>query len=113
MFLAHCAADKKAENISVIDARGGSGIADFFVICSASSERAVKALGEHVEKSLREKKIRILDKEGLARQTWILIGTGDVIIHIFHPQAREFYNLEGLWSDLPRVKFEAGSATPL
>lgn len=84
-------------------------MADFFVICSASSERAVKALSEHMEKSLKEKKIRILDREGLSQKTWVLLGTGDVIMHIFHPRAREFYNLEGLWSDLPRVKFEAGS----
>ena len=82
------------------------------MICSASSERAVKALGEHMEKSLRQKEIRVPDREGLSGQTWILLGTGDVIMHIFHPRAREFYNLEGLWSDLPRVEFEEDS-TPL
>lgn len=92
--------------------RNSGGIADFFVICGAESERAVKAVADHAEQALKEKKIRVLDKEGIAHKTWVLLGTEDVILHIFHSKARKFYNLEGLWSDFPRVEFENGSASP-
>lgn len=112
ILLARCASDKKAENIAVIDTRGDGAIADFFVICSAGSERAVKTVSDHMEKTLKEKNIRILDREGVSTKTWILLGTGDVIAHIFHPRTREFYNLEGLWSDCPRV-FIKGISAPL
>ncbi|QMU55892.1 MAG: ribosome silencing factor [Candidatus Mycalebacterium zealandia] len=102
--------DKKASDVVVVDVRNRSGIADFFVICSASSERGAKAVADHVEKILKEKKIRVLDKEGLSQKSWILLGTEDVIVHIFHHEARGFYNLDGLWIDSPKIPVEDGSA---
>ncbi len=103
LFVAQCALDKKADNVVVIDVKETSGIADFFVICDSSSERGVKAVSDHIEKMLKEKKIRISDREGLSKKTWALLGTGDVIVHIFQRKEREFYNLEGLWADSPRI----------
>ncbi len=112
LFLARCAIDKKAEKVVVIDLKGTSGLADFFVICSAASERGVKAIFDHIEKTLKEKKIRITDREGLSKKTWVLLGTGDVVVHIFHHKERDFYNLEGLWVDSPRISVEPGSDGP-
>lgn len=88
-------------------------MADFFVICGASSERGVKAVSDHIEKTLAEKKIPVADREGLSKKTWVLLGTGDVVAHIFQKEAREFYNLEGLWTDSPKVSLKPGSAAPL
>ena len=102
--------DRKASDVVVRDIRGASGVADFFVICSAASERGAKAVADHIEKTLKEKKIRILDKEGLSKKSWILLGTGEVIVHIFHHEARGFYNLDGLWADFPKIPIGDGSA---
>lgn len=102
--------DKKASDIVVIDVRNTSGVADFFVICSVSSDRGAKAVADHIEKTLKEKKIRILDKEGLSKKSWILLGTEDVIVHIFRQNARGFYNLDGLWADFPKISLEDVSA---
>lgn len=90
----------------MIDVKETSGITDFFVICGASSERGVKAVFDHLEKTLKEKNIRILNREGLSKKTWVLLGTEDVIVHIFRQKERDFYNLEGLWADSARVSVE-------
>ncbi len=87
-------------------------MADFLVICNAASERGLKALFDHIEKTLKKKKIRILDREGGSKKIWAIIGTEDVIVHIFHHKARDFYNLEGLWADSPRIPLETKSTEP-
>ncbi len=70
----------------------------------------MKAVSDHIQKTLKEKKIRVLDREGMSKKSWILIGTEDVIVHIFQNQKHDFYNLEGLWSDSPRIPVEPESA---
>jgi len=89
--------DDKAEEIVSIDLAGKSSIADFMVIASGRSSRQVAAIAEHlVDRIAREtgKKVRA---EGKAVGDWVLIDTGDIIVHIFRPDVRSFYNLEKMW----------------
>lgn len=89
--------DDKAEDIVSIDLTGKSSIADFLVVASGRSSRQVAAIAEHlVERITREtgKKVRA---EGKAVGDWVLIDTGDIVVHIFRPEVRSFYNLEKMW----------------
>ncbi len=90
-------------------------VTDFFVICSADSDRGVKTIAENIEKKLKELGDKITGIEGYTEGRWILIDTTDVVIHIFYDPIRRFYDLEGLWIDAPRVKltFEDGFSKQL
>ena len=89
--------DDKAEDIVQIDLRGRSDVADYMVICSGRSSRQVAAISEKLADRLKEQ-FRILAKmEGKETGDWVLIDTGDVIVHVFRPEVREFYQLEKMW----------------
>jgi ribosome-associated protein len=102
---------KKAVHVVALDVRELTSIADFFVICSGRSTRQVNAIADHVERELRKQKIKPLSVEGAAEGQWVLIDYGYVIIHVFYESARQFYDLEGLWSDAPRLPLP-GLAAP-
>jgi len=89
--------DAKAEAIVSIDIRGRSVFGDFMVIASGRSQRHVMAVADQLMQKLREEGVRNVRVEGLEGGDWVLIDTGDVIIHLFRPEIREFYNLEKLW----------------
>ncbi|MDH3639845.1 MAG: ribosome silencing factor [Gammaproteobacteria bacterium] len=91
--------DAKGRDVCVLDVRGMTDITDFMIIASGTSDRHVRALAEHVRERLRERKVRPLGTEGDQQGEWVLIDLGDVVVHVMHPQAREFYALEKLWSD--------------
>ena len=96
--------DGKAEDIRTIDLAGKSTIADYMVIASGRSARQVTALTDHLEQAL-PRKVAI---EGKSQGDWVLIDAGDVIVHIFRPEARSYYNLEKMWgSALPEFAAEA------
>ncbi|GIX18304.1 MAG: ribosomal silencing factor RsfS [Rhodothalassiaceae bacterium] len=88
---------RKAEEIVTIPLAGKSAIADYMVIASGSSHRQVTALAELAVKELHELGVGQISVEGLPRADWVLIDAGDVIVHIFRPEVRAFYNLEKLW----------------
>jgi ribosome-associated protein len=88
--------DGKAENTVVIDLSGKSSIADYMVIASGRSQRQVAALAEHLREALGPV-VRRLSIEGLPQGDWVLIDAGDVIVHVFRPEVRSFYNLEKMW----------------
>ncbi|MDB5548304.1 MAG: Iojap-related protein, partial [Tardiphaga sp.] len=90
--------DMKAEHTVTIDLRGKSAFSDFMVVTSGRSNRHVGAVAETIAKGLKEKGIKGLHVEGLTNCDWVLIDTGEVIVHIFRPEVREFYNLERLWT---------------
>ena len=90
---------KKAEDILILDIRELSGIADFFIICSGTSDRHVKAIADAVLDELTEKKIKPWHKEGYENLQWILLDYVDVVVHVFQNETREFYSLERLWGD--------------
>ncbi len=94
---------KKAVHVVALDVRELTSIADFFIICSGRSARQVSAIADHVERELRKQKIKPLSVEGADEGQWVLVDYGHVIIHVFYESARQFYDLEGLWNDAPRV----------
>ncbi len=93
------ALDKQAADILMLDIKNASYIADYFVICSAESNRQMKAICEEIDKALAEEGINIYRREGNEDSGWILLDFGEVIIHVFAPSQREFYELESLWSE--------------
>ena len=101
---ARVAEDNKAEDLVILDVHGISSFTDFFVIMSGRSTRHVQALAESMENELRSKRIKTSRAEGLQEGKWVLLDFGDVIVHVFYYDQREFYDLEGLWHDAPRIE---------
>ena len=97
------AADKLAEDILLLDLRGLASFADYFVIMSAESSRQIEALEEDLTQSLKDAGVSRHRREGAPGSGWVLLDFSDVIIHIFSPEEREFYDLERLWSRAPQV----------
>lgn len=91
--------NKKAEDTKAIDIAGVSIIADYFLITSGNSTAQVRALAEELEYKLSQQGVEPLRIEGLQTATWIILDYGSVVIHIFHRDTRQFYNLERLWAD--------------
>ncbi len=87
----------KAEDIVQIDLRGKSSIGDFMVICSGRSSRQVASIAEHLVDTLKTDLGRPSRIEGKEAGDWVLIDTGDIIVHVFRPEVREFYQLEKMW----------------
>merc|ERR1711916_348170 len=90
--------DDKAENIVAIDLGGKSSIADTMIIASGRSARHVNALADHVVRKLKEEGHGRAQVEGMSSADWVLIDAGDVVVHIFRPEVRDFYQLERIWS---------------
>ncbi|MEW6702986.1 MAG: ribosome silencing factor [Bacteroidota bacterium] len=97
---------KKGFDINILDLRKLSGIADFFVVCSADADRQVKAIADEVDEKLHNKGIRCFHKEGYETMNWIILDYFDVIVHVFRAEARNYYNLEKLWGDAPVIKIK-------
>lgn len=89
--------DDKAEDIVQIDLRGKTAIGDYMVICTGRSTRQVSAIAEKMVKRVKEEFDRTPRVEGRETGDWVLIDTGDVIVHVFRPEVREFYQLEKMW----------------
>ena len=90
--------DMKAEETITIDLRGKSSLADYMIVTSGRANRHVGAIAENVMKGLSDSGIKGVHVEGLPNCDWVLIDSGDVIVHVFRPEVREFYNLERMWS---------------
>jgi ribosome-associated protein len=90
--------DAKAENVVSIDLRGKTSIGDTMVVASGRSQRHVGAIADQLRDKLKDEGCRDLRIEGLPHCDWVLIDAGDVIVHIFQPEVRQFYNLEKMWS---------------
>jgi ribosome-associated protein len=89
--------DDKAEEVVQIDLRGRSDVADYMVICSGRSSRQVGSIAEKMADRLKEQFRITVKMEGKETGDWVLIDTGDVIVHVFRPEVREFYQLEKMW----------------
>lgn len=100
---ARAAASKQAEDIAILDVQGLIVITDYFVICSAETERQVKTIVEEVEKALRGIDRKPVRREGETEGRWVLLDYVDVVVHVFADEEREYYDLERLWRDAPRV----------
>ncbi len=94
--------EDKAEDVVSIDLAGKTPIADYMVVASGRSQRHVAAVAEHVVRRLKEAGLGAARVEGLRQGDWVLIDNGDVLIHVFRPEVREFYKLEKMWAaDIP------------
>ena len=102
--IAVLALDKKALDVVILDVRGMTSYADYFVIASGESDRQVTAIGEHIEVSLKKENDseRPIGTEGRETGNWVLLDYGEVVAHLFFNEQRAFYDLEGLWADAPR-----------
>lgn len=96
------ALERKAQDVTVLDLQGISSATDYFVIASGSSDVQVKAIAEHVVEELKKEGVRVQHAEGMNTGRWVLLDYIDFVVHVFHPQARAFYQLENLWGDAPR-----------
>ncbi|MCD6154083.1 MAG: ribosome silencing factor [Syntrophobacterales bacterium] len=102
----NAALGKKAKNLTILKVKELSSFADYFIICSGTSDRQVKAIAGFIEETLKKSGILPLGIEGKNSGNWILMDYGDVIIHIFYEPTREFYDIERLWSDAPSMIIE-------
>ncbi|MFZ9594759.1 MAG: ribosome silencing factor [Bdellovibrionia bacterium] len=104
LLCARAALEKKAESVKILDLTELSSLTDAFLICSGMSDRQVKAIADSVQTHLELAGHEVLSVEGYSDGRWILLDCGDVIVHIFLDALREYYDLENLWSDAPRIK---------
>jgi ribosome-associated protein len=97
------AEDKKAADIVLLDVTGLTSIADYFVICSGGSERQLAAIAEEIAERVEELGVKPHAREGSALSHWVLVDLGSVIVHVFAPPERDFYQLERLWAEAKTV----------
>ncbi len=98
---------KRAVDIVALNVSEVSLLADYFLICSANSDRQINAIVDEIMDKEEEAKVEVISVEGKDGGKWVLIDLGDVIVHVFSNSEREFYNLEKLWSDAPLENIEA------
>lgn len=96
-FILKCLEEKKAENVTCISLKGEVPIADYMVFASGRSVKNIRAIAEHVALELKHVLKWNASVEGLAGSDWILLDAGDVIVHLFHPEARDKFRIEELW----------------
>jgi ribosome-associated protein len=106
--IAELALEKRGEDVVVIELLELTTIADYFVLVTGSVDVHLRAIAEHIQRSLREleEPVRPVHVEGLRHLNWVLLDFGDVVVHLFQPETRAFYRLEGLWGDAPLERFE-------
>ncbi len=103
-FITGLLQDKKAQDILIMDMRSVIDFADVFIICSADSHRQIKTIADYVTESTKKDSIKLLHSEGYQDARWVLLDYGDVIVHVFMEEVRNFYELERLWRDVPIEK---------
>jgi ribosome-associated protein len=100
--------DKRARNIVILDMQGISTMADYFIICHGSSEKQVQAIAREIKDEAAKENVDVRRMEGFESARWVLVDLGDIIVHVFHKEEREYYQLEKLWGDAPLEVFEGG-----
>ena len=107
-WIAGYAADKKAIEVTVLDLRGVIGYTDYFVVCSGNTERQAKAIHDGIHLGCKNEHGLLPRRvEGTTESRWILMDYLDVVVHVFTPEARDFYRLEQLWGEAPKRLVEA------
>lgn len=96
--IVHWLDEAKAEEVVTIDLAGKSSIGDFMIVATGRSDRHVGAIAEQIGRKLKEQGLGRIRVEGMEACDWVLIDTGDIIVHVFRDEVREFYNLEKMWS---------------
>jgi ribosome-associated protein len=106
------AQDKQAVDVTVLKLAGTTAFAEYFLLCSGSSQPQIKAIGEAIEERLDRERVHLAHREGKSGAEWVLLDYGDFIVHIFSERARQYYDLERLWRNAERVDFPAPSGPP-
>jgi ribosome-associated protein len=106
------AAEKKAQDIIILEIGKVSVVADYFMIAAGTSKVQVHAVADHIIQNLREEGYTLIHKEGYNEGLWVLLDYGSVVIHLFQPEERDFYNLERLWGHAPRLTGVATGVSP-
>ncbi|WLR49912.1 ribosome silencing factor [Bacillus tianshenii] len=101
VLAAKAADDKRAEDLVVLNMKGVSLVADYFIICHGNSEKQVQAIAREMKDQAEEAGIVVKKLEGMDEARWVLVDMGDVVAHVFHREERDYYNLERLWGDAP------------
>lgn len=96
------ALERKALHVAILDLKGISSATDYFVIATGNSDVQVKAIADHIVDELKKDDVRPAHVEGMRGGRWVLVDYIDFVVHVFHPEARAFYQLENLWGDAPR-----------
>jgi ribosome-associated protein len=104
LAIAKAGLDKKAEEVLLLDVRGLTSYADYFVVMTADSDRQAGAIADHLDEEMKKAGHTKVGVEGYEGGRWILVDYGDVVAHVMNREAREFYDIEGLWADAPRTK---------
>lgn len=108
LFLAECLAEKKAEDVAILEVTQTLGYTDFMVIAGARNPRQLSAMVNHAEQRVKQTLNRLpFGTEGRQGGAWALLDFGDVVVHVFRGEERLYYDLEGLWAEAPRVPFDA------
>ncbi len=104
LIAAEAASDKKAEDIVAVEVANLLVVTDYFVIGTGQNDRQVRAIADEVEDQLREKAgVKPIGREGTEEGKWVLLDFADIVVHIFQPDERDFYRLERLWGEAPRL----------
>ncbi|HYG69135.1 MAG TPA: ribosome silencing factor [Anaeromyxobacteraceae bacterium] len=103
LAIAQAGLDKKAEDVTLLDVRGLTSYADYFVVMTADSDRQASAIADNIDETLKKMGVSKVGVEGYQGGRWILVDFGDVVAHVFNRESRGFYDLEGLWADAPRM----------
>jgi ribosome-associated protein len=113
-LISQIVADRKAMDVVVLDMADASSITDYFFICSGGSQRQVQAIADAIDEQLKQAGSTSLGVEGYREGHWILMDYGDVIVHVFSQETRDFYDLERLWANAPKIDLsrEIASVTP-
>ncbi|MEE2644012.1 MAG: ribosome silencing factor [Myxococcota bacterium] len=100
-------ADRKAAEIQILEVGDLVGYTDYFLLCSAQNERHVAALISQLERQLRQREqVRALSRDGARGSRWAVVDFGELVVHIFHHEDRDLYDLEGLWHEAPRLEHQ-------
>ena len=111
LLMANVVYKHRAKNIIVLDITKFNYITDYFVICTGLTQRHVQGLCDEMSRTLKTNNIFTYCKEGYEEGSWILLDIGDVIVHLYQEEARNFYDIESLWQDAPRVEVDYPAIT--
>ena len=101
--------EKKANDVSVIELKGLTDIADYFILASGTSERHVRTIAEHIEQGMKGMGIKPFSMEGYQQGRWVIIDYRDIIVHVFFEPLRELYDLESLWIEAKKYRIEGAN----
>lgn len=107
LLCARVAADNKARDIAILDLRGITPLYDFFIVATGASRRQIHTLAEEIDAAMAAEGEQRLGIEGYASSRWVVQDYGDIVVHLFDAETRDYYNLEDFWADAKRVEWES------